>query len=94
MPKLLEQLGDKVAVVRMAVVKLLAKIITQKKLSLQDFKIQLTSNLDSKNWFQRQSVHILISNLAQSFDKFQRKDQEVINNVIKKGISDNVLNIR
>ena len=63
-PKLLEQLGDKIAVVRMAIVKLIAMIILQKKMSIQAFKGQMISNLSSKNWFQRQSVHLLISLLA------------------------------
>ena len=72
LPKLLEQLGDKIAVVRMGVIKLIYKILRQKKISLLDVKDDLNSSLGNRNWFQRQSVFILLEEMSNHYIELSR----------------------
>ena len=60
LPKLLEQLGDKIAVFRMSVIKLIAAIMKTKKVNLKDVDQQLDASLNSKNWFERQAAFLLL----------------------------------
>jgi len=50
-PKLLQQLGDKIAVFRMGIVKLVSLIVITRKLHLKQFERQLGVSITSQNWF-------------------------------------------
>ena len=51
LPKLLEVLGDKIAVVRVSVVKLIALVLVKRQISLKFIGSELISSMGSKNWF-------------------------------------------
>ena len=56
----MEQMGDKIAVFRVTVAKLIAAILKAKKISLSKIKKELDVSLNSKNWFERQAGLILL----------------------------------
>lgn len=57
-------MGDKIAVFRMAVVKLIATILNAKRISLMEVYRQFDASLNSKNWFERQSAFLLLQERA------------------------------
>ena len=94
LPKLLQQLGDKIAVVRSGIVKLGARIISQRKVALRQVAMELKYSLNSKNWFERQAVLLLLHEVGKDYDSLLRTDQATIREAVKQGLKDRVANIR
>jgi hypothetical protein len=93
-PLLLQQLGDKIAVFRMAVVRLVSSIIKARKMHVTEIAKQLTSSSNSRNWFERQAVLLLVELLIKDLQHMSPADQSLILRMVRSSLSDKVDNMR
>lgn len=86
LPKLLQQIGDKIAVFRMAVIKLVGLIMKTKKIGLTSISRELDASINCKNWFERQASFLLLEERSKEYNELDRYDQEIIRKAVKQGL--------
>lgn len=78
----------------MNVVKLLSLIIKSRKIQIKEISKQLNQAISSKNWFERQSVYILLDELSAEYFNLSGQDKTIIKSYIIQGVLSSIQNIK
>lgn len=93
-PTLLAQLGDKIAIFRMQIVRIVGLIVSSRKIQPTSISKQLMSSINSRNWFERQAVLMLIEQLSKDFANFDQSDQLILKSFLQLATNDKVETLR
>ena len=86
-------MGDKIGALRIGVIRLLGLIIKTRKIELKEISKQLILSISNKNWFERQSVILLLEQLADSYSSLSENDKNIFKKLVFQGFEDIVANI-
>jgi hypothetical protein len=93
-PTLLAQLGDKIAIFRMQIVRIVGLIVSSRKIQPTSISKQLMNSISSRNWFERQAVLMLIEQLSKDFTSFDQSDQLILKSFLQLATNDKVESLK